>query len=180
MEKIRVGDRVSWSSSSAGFSKLKEGDVVLVVPSGEHPSSLTKFESLKRNHRKQRYFLWGKPRNHESYIVSVRSGQKAKPSLYWPRVSALTKLQSKKEETGLNQNVKSPSPKRYTLVYKTHFGNNQYFVSIERVLLATVCLEDMLKKHYRPSTLRRQRRNICFIISGWPKVKYSNGDDVIF
>jgi hypothetical protein len=64
-----VGDRVEWTSQSAGIVKHKEGDVVQVVPPGGYPVGV-------RNP--------GMSRNHLSYVVRVK-----RRGLYWPRASAL-------------------------------------------------------------------------------------------
>jgi hypothetical protein len=71
---FKLNDVVSWNSASAGIWKEKTGTVVEVVKAGKAPA-----------HEKSDWFS----RDHESYVVSVPSGGKAKPKIYWPRVSAL-------------------------------------------------------------------------------------------
>jgi hypothetical protein len=72
---FKKGETVTWKSSSLGTWKEKTGTIVSVVKIGEAPDLMGS----------------GWPRDHESYVVSVPQGStgKAKPKLYWPRVSAL-------------------------------------------------------------------------------------------
>ena len=66
----RVGQTVTWTSSNME----KTGEIVAVVPPGEHPSTdLT--PKVKDP---------GAPRDHDSYVV------KANGKHYWPRVSLLS------------------------------------------------------------------------------------------
>ncbi|NDY89746.1 hypothetical protein [Ideonella livida] len=79
---FKVGDSVSWSSQAQGSTKQKFGEVVAVVPvRGAIPDG---FQITGA----------GSPRDHESYIVAVKSGKtdKAKLKLYWPRVNALCRV----------------------------------------------------------------------------------------
>ena len=98
---FKIGDRVRWSSQAAGITKIKEGQVVAVIPMGIPPKD-TNFGKINEFYR-----LWGRtkspnykimfdgwPRNQESYIVEVPGGKtdKATPKLYWPLVSKLEKV----------------------------------------------------------------------------------------
>lgn len=66
----RVGQTVTWTSSNLE----KTGEIVAVVPAGQHPSTdLT--PKVKEP---------GAPRDHDSYVV------KANGKHYWPRVSLLS------------------------------------------------------------------------------------------
>ena len=65
---FEVGDRVTWTSQSAGVTKAKAGAVSFVVQPGVRPA-------LKNA---------GSARDHESYLVRSDSGR-----LYWPRVAHL-------------------------------------------------------------------------------------------
>ena len=77
--KVAIGQTVSWVSQSQGREIQKTGNVAVVVPAGEWPHPLISD---------------GLPRNHESYIIKVSPKKgKAKPKLYWPRVSALREAQ---------------------------------------------------------------------------------------
>lgn len=72
---INLGMKVKWVSQANGGWKEKVGTVVEVVDANYPPKSPAGS---------------GWMRNHESYIVSVPGKTaKAKPKLYWPRVSAL-------------------------------------------------------------------------------------------
>ena len=79
--KLKIGDRVSWESQSAGYWKKKKGVVAEIVPIRGNPSPGA-FPSLHR------WSGCGLGRNHVSYvIVCGPCGGK----VYWPRVSALKK-----------------------------------------------------------------------------------------
>ena len=67
---MQIGQTVTWTSSNLE----KTGEIVAVVPAGEHPSTdLT--PKVKEP---------GAPRDHDSYVV------KANGKHYWPRVSMLS------------------------------------------------------------------------------------------
>lgn len=66
----RVGQTVTWTSSDLE----KTGEIVAVVPAGQHPST-----DLTPKVKKP-----GAPRDHDSYVV------KANGKHYWPRVSLLS------------------------------------------------------------------------------------------
>lgn len=80
---FKIGDRVTWSSQAQGFAREKTGTVVEVVEKGNRPSR--KFDDLHKG------IGCGYGRDHDSYVVEVRTGKtdKAKPKHYWPRASAL-------------------------------------------------------------------------------------------
>lgn len=77
---FKVGDRVVWSSQSAGVTKTKSGVVVLVIAPGDRPRGIRGA---------------GSPREHESYVVSAKTendGDKktrGKTRRYWPLVKYL-------------------------------------------------------------------------------------------
>jgi len=68
--------------------------VVGIVPAG-HRSTLVKYfdglmaEQVRRNFNTSPIDSAGLPRPHESYLVLVEQGPKAKAKLYWPRVKHL-------------------------------------------------------------------------------------------
>ncbi len=86
---LKVGDNVQWTSQSAGTVLTKIGKVIEVVPMGR----AVDFSTAQRyaNVGCRLVNGGGYPRNHESYLVKVEQG-KRKPLVYWPRVSALEKL----------------------------------------------------------------------------------------
>ena len=75
-----IGDRVTWESQSAGYSKKKSGVVVAVVPPRQFVNYCIPCGFLLKS-------IPGKPRPHESYLIRVG----ASASLYWPRVAMLNK-----------------------------------------------------------------------------------------
>lgn len=82
-----VGQKVSWSSSANGGTVEKVGTIVLAIP------RFTQLWQVQPAgfHGKYNWSSYGhgSSRNHRSYLVAVESGGKAKPKIYWPRVSAL-------------------------------------------------------------------------------------------
>lgn len=79
---FKVGDSVVWTSQAQGYTKAKHGVIVAMVPAGRSPIfSLPPGNSFSN--------APGLARNHESYLVQVGS----KVGLYWPRVSALHRME---------------------------------------------------------------------------------------
>ena len=77
-----IGDTVRWSSQAGGVRKEKVGEVVAVVaakllPNREQFLSLYKGAGI------------GISRDHESYVVRVRTGKTATKD-YWPRANSLS------------------------------------------------------------------------------------------
>lgn len=85
--RYKMHDEVEWSSHAGVNTKEKRGRVVKVIPAGMR---LPFAEEFSESH--ERKFDGGFPRYHESYLVEVTSRTgRAKPRLYWPRVSGLRK-----------------------------------------------------------------------------------------
>ena len=77
---MQVGNEVTWTSSSSGFTKKKLGIVVLVIPKDTSASNVVAREFGEA----PKYVKnWGGARGHESYVI------KAGSKLYWPLVSRL-------------------------------------------------------------------------------------------
>ena len=91
--KIEQFDTVTWTSQAQGCSKTKTGIVMQVV----HPGLMPDRERFKALYTGAGV---GSPRNHESYVVSVDMGKSPGKSIryYWPRVSALAKIDKPKED----------------------------------------------------------------------------------
>jgi hypothetical protein len=80
MMSWKLEDYVTWTSQANAYTKTKRGCIVGIVPADQLP---------KLNYINLPFHLGTvMPRNHESYIVAVKSGRFAR-KLYWPRVSAL-------------------------------------------------------------------------------------------
>jgi hypothetical protein len=77
-QRFSLGDRVRWQSQAHGSHKVKEGEIVEIVPAGYRPDKV--FYQLHRGAG------CGMPRDHASFVVLV--GKKP----YWPRVAALHKV----------------------------------------------------------------------------------------
>ena len=78
---MKIGDKVSWVSQSGGYTKEKQGVVVAIVPKNTAvglPEGYTANSSAG----------YGGCRDHESVLVQVGTSRR----LYWPRMSALTKI----------------------------------------------------------------------------------------
>ena len=72
--KFKISDKVIWESQAAGISKIKEGEIICVIPAGEMPDcSMSGFN-----------YGGGTIRDHESYLVKVKSR-----GIYWPLVRKL-------------------------------------------------------------------------------------------
>jgi hypothetical protein len=92
-EEFKIGDVVEWTSSSAGTTKTKRGDVFAVIPPGKdgYRQARKLFVESAGTHRN----LWGGGlwRDEVSYVVEVPGATpKAKPILYWPRAAALKRV----------------------------------------------------------------------------------------
>lgn|ERR1019366_7755382 len=95
LTKFQVGDRVLWSSQSAGSWKEKVGVIVYKVLSGERPSIGAARIMPELTHATSR--------TGDSYIVRLDGDRydhkrpfkvrnlRLKPIYYWPRTSALKK-----------------------------------------------------------------------------------------
>lgn len=95
---ITVGTEVTWSSSAAGTTKQKRGVVVAIVPADTSQTAvgalslsvvLPAFSEFNWDYVP--FALWG--RKQESYLVAVEIKPTQKHRLYWPRTSALRKVQ---------------------------------------------------------------------------------------
>jgi hypothetical protein len=82
---VKIGDKVQWTSQSAGYSKTKSGVIVAIVPIGYPPQA-----SLLDNYELKS--VPGMCRDHESYLVAVGKSKR----LYWPRVSNLAAIEKQK------------------------------------------------------------------------------------
>lgn len=86
--KFRIGQSVKWTSQAGGHVRTKQGKIVMIVPA-TLSALLRVLENKFPDCSVANTYGHGYPRDHESYIVRVSSGTKAKDKLYWPRVSAL-------------------------------------------------------------------------------------------
>ncbi len=93
---FKIGDRVEWDSQANRGQWTKIGTVLAIVPANELP--LRVFDPIERE---TGYSSTFDPRtlvrNHESYVVAVDQigkVRKRKPVLYYPRVTALRKIES--------------------------------------------------------------------------------------
>ena len=78
---MKVGDRVEWTSQSAGFRTPKRGVIVAVVPADVKPE-----RCVPDGYRCGSPSGFGMMRGHESYLVKVDGKGRR---LYWPRVRHL-------------------------------------------------------------------------------------------
>ena len=79
MNKFKVGEEVAWDSQAGGYSSLKLGEVIEVVPPGTDPPGIKGA---------------GMRRDHESYVIKARvidgsDAQRKRTKKYWPRVPGL-------------------------------------------------------------------------------------------
>ena len=102
-QEIKLGSQVKWTSQSGGFKATKVGVVVHVLPAGAAPfngfgSGL--MADLEKKYGAKAQGGTFMARKHESYIVLVRDPKRprAAPKLYWPIVSKLKLVKSRKVE----------------------------------------------------------------------------------
>lgn len=90
-EVFMVGDMVQWSSQSGGSAKVKTGTIIAVVNPGVYPTP----EFVKAVFRSPYKPMFGGAdqcyRNEVSYLVAVKTSQKAMTKVYWPITKHLRK-----------------------------------------------------------------------------------------
>jgi hypothetical protein len=94
MRTFHIGDKVHWTSQSAGRRKAKDGVVVAKVQADEIISIALQRLSFTGLHLT--FDAGPSARNHESYIVDVNG------MLYWPRVNLL-RLEGESEPHGVSE-----------------------------------------------------------------------------
>ncbi len=92
---FQLGDTVEWPSQANGGVKTKRGRIVVIIPASQAPYQvmLASWCEIYNCAAIDPRML---PRATESYIVKVAQRGKAKPRLYWPRVSALRRVSEAK------------------------------------------------------------------------------------
>lgn len=88
---LRVGDKVTWFSQSAGYSKRKTGQIVRILQSHEWPTRVHKNEFPE--HKRMFDGLSIPGRKGVGYLVEVRVTKNSKPLLYMPYPSRLELVQ---------------------------------------------------------------------------------------
>lgn len=107
---LKKGTTVEWSSSAAGYTKTKRGEVVATVPPGQSPQFYAQVAELETGAR--RLTCLGGARSGLSYIVVVRVPPKnvgqieCKPQLYWPRTSKLRVVADSKVNSSMTNEEK--------------------------------------------------------------------------
>lgn len=86
---LQVGDKVKWTSQSAGYTKTKCGTVVFVLNPGQ-PVTAVLLSQLGLRSACNKKSWYGAPRNHETYLVCLPNSKRA----YWPRVKHLQKVET--------------------------------------------------------------------------------------
>lgn len=85
-EEFVVGDSVTWTSQSSGYTRTKTGLIEEVVPPKGMPNR-GQFPHLYRGAGV------GAPRDHVSYVVRVPGKtSKSAGTVYWPRSAGLKKI----------------------------------------------------------------------------------------
>lgn len=87
MQQFKEGDLVSWESQARGYTTVKCGTVIKIIPKEMHPDSL--IHKYMASHSLK--YGAGISRRHESYLVEVPHPGNGKPAIYWPVVSKLQK-----------------------------------------------------------------------------------------
>lgn len=106
VRSFRLGNRVKWTSASAGSTKTKIGTIVAVFPPDRGGRAIVVKEvTWRANACTHRSACGGSlPRDHESYLVGVR-GQRTNPGPFctgpkWPAWGQLHRGEVRDEETG--------------------------------------------------------------------------------
>lgn len=94
---MNLGDTVTWESQANGRTKTKTGIIVGIVPAGRRMGLLHYIAGLNTVGEARTKYATGPIeggglcRDHESYLVAVKTGKTAaaKLTLYWPRVTSL-------------------------------------------------------------------------------------------
>ena len=95
MDKFNLGDVVTWLSGAGSGWKRKTGPIVAVIP--ERGDPIMRIDRAMAMYGARSAYGGGMRRDHESYLVLVDNGGHRKPTIYWPRVSALTAEIGEKE-----------------------------------------------------------------------------------
>ncbi len=79
---MKIGDKVRWTSQAGGHEKVKEGEIIRVIPPyGDVLNYM--FEGSNSA------YGGGYRRDQESYLVRVKGEGKRKATIYWPIVKKL-------------------------------------------------------------------------------------------
>ena len=88
--KFQLGQRVLWTSSANGTTKEKRGEIVAVIAPRQAPYQHEIYGGDFHARYKSLVDSRSLTRKEESYLIAVPGKTKrARPRLYWPRVSAL-------------------------------------------------------------------------------------------
>ena len=83
MNKFKIGQKVTWTSSSNGSTTAKVGTIEIVVAAEKYPTEAQRKEAG----------AYGYVRNHESYMVRVPGKtDRSKGKLYWPIANKLQSI----------------------------------------------------------------------------------------
>ncbi len=95
---FKIGDKVSWTSQSGGFTRTKTGVIARIIKAGGRaPWEIANLDFPNHRRMFDGYRIPGTMPNDQSgqvgYLVEVRDGKtnKAKPKLYMPYPNKLTK-----------------------------------------------------------------------------------------
>lgn len=89
METFKKSDRVKWEKNM----REHEGEIFDVVPAGTSPAEVLKLRDLKGvNLKPLGVIAHLQPRNHESYLVEVRVGERGIKAIYWPSTQSLERV----------------------------------------------------------------------------------------
>lgn len=79
---MQVGDKVTWTSQSKGFTKKKKGTIVRVVNIDEGPAAIAHDEFPGHKRMFTGYDI--PPGYWRAYLIEVIPGPRARPRLYMP------------------------------------------------------------------------------------------------
>jgi len=129
------GNQVQWKSSARGVTKTKVGEVVAIVPPNVRPRRI--FDNLiERPSNFGKYKLGIDlpvvPRDHESYLVAVKSTLTGRLKLYYPRVNQLSLVVG---EFGIDTIEALPKPPEWATNHKHAIKTTTGTFEVEKVVL---------------------------------------------
>lgn len=102
MELFAIGQLVEWTSFSRGYIKTRQGTIVALVPpdDGKTEKDLLHVSNVLGGRVctcsiKDIPFILSRP--HWSYLIEVQHQEGYKPSIYWPRISAIKVIETARD-----------------------------------------------------------------------------------
>jgi len=85
--EISIGDRVGWTSKSGGVVRVREGEVVMVIPALKRVTNRDFIDASKKyqtTRLKRQLTQSSGLRCARSFVIAVHDETNERQSLYWP------------------------------------------------------------------------------------------------